>query len=555
LSRVGPAGILRRKMRIIGASLLGLLLLLGLGTGCTRSDADAPETAVPALPDNPDTILRLHWQGVRQLSVNGSAYYFMRLWDLPDTKQLRDSTLHKLARLPWRYYGQPDNNAAPDLFFRPVLDNILYRESFLEWRKSHDRPAEFALAVHLNDEEAGSWFTNLAATVQLTTGLAPQSSVQHPRNWTVHSPRSPMLIELKRVEGWTVLGLADTDNLLLSELVHRIETGKRPAPALEGWLTADIDLPRLSQSLGLEGSEFQDLPKADISVNGDGARVLTSARLKFAQPFQAEVEPWSVPSGLIHEPLTSFTAVRDLKAWLPTLPLWKRLQAGDTPDQVFFWSRQGNPLQAYMAVPVSDASNRVQELSTRLMAGGNQWLTNRGYVPFEPWPDGNGVAWGGESAFRPFLRSAQDQGQGYILAGLASEAGVPISSTLRPGLLELLQGSTNLVYYSWEETRERLVPWLVIGQNARALLRCSPFPLDSPAAVWLGGLGMRLDTTETTVTRTGPETLELERKSSIGLTAPELHLLADWLESPTFPFGLHSTRVAPQPPQAAPEQP
>jgi hypothetical protein len=34
--------------------------------------------------------------------------------------------------------------------------------------------------------------------------------------------------------------------------------------------------------------------------------------------------------------------------------------------------------------------------------------------------------------------------------------------------------------------------------------------------------------------------LELERDATVGLNAFELHLLADWLESPQFPLGLHT---------------
>jgi len=39
--------------------------------------------------------------------------------------------------------------------------------------------------------------------------------------------------------------------------------------------------------------------------------------------------------------------------------------------------------------------------------------------------------------------------------------------------------------------------------------------------------------------------LTFARKSTLGFTALELHLLADWLESPRFPHGLHTFPAPP----------
>ena len=59
----------------------------------------------------------------------------------------------------------------------------------------------------------------------------------------------------------------------------------------------------------------------------------------------------------------------------------------------------------------------------------------------------------------------------------------------------------------------------------------------------LRALTPRLGNTVTTVTRRGDGQLAFSRKSTGGFTALELHLLADWAESPAFPQGLHTTRV------------
>jgi hypothetical protein len=54
----------------------------------------------------------------------------------------------------------------------------------------------------------------------------------------------------------------------------------------------------------------------------------------------------------------------------------------------------------------------------------------------------------------------------------------------------------------------------------------------------------------TVFSKTGPSQLSFSRSSGIGLTALEMQLLADWLQSPTFPRGLN-TFASPETPHKA----
>jgi hypothetical protein len=80
----------------------------------------------------------------------------------------------------------------------------------------------------------------------------------------------------------------------------------------------------------------------------------------------------------------------------------------------------------------------------------------------------------------------------------------------------------------------------------------SQLPQDSVGLTWLGTIRARLDESTTTITQTAPNQLSFDRKSTLGFTAPELHLLIDWLESPRFPLGLYtlSPSTAPSVPAA-----
>jgi len=112
-------------------------------------------------------------------------------------------------------------------------------------------------------------------------------------------------------------------------------------------------------------------------------------------------------------------------------------------------------------------------------------------------------------------------------------------------LLEALSAQTNLVYYDWELTGLRLQPCLYLGQVARVVSRHVELPPDAPSLQWLQAMQPRLGNCITTITRTGDNQLTFFRKSTLGFTGAELQFMADWLESPHFPFGLYSTLTPP----------
>jgi hypothetical protein len=59
--------------------------------------------------------------------------------------------------------------------------------------------------------------------------------------------------------------------------------------------------------------------------------------------------------------------------------------------------------------------------------------------------------------------------------------------------------------------------------------------LDCVSLQLLGAVIPRLGTTATIISRTGPAELTFYRRSTLGLSAIELHLFAGWLENPQFP--------------------
>ena len=83
--------------------------------------------------------------------------------------------------------------------------------------------------------------------------------------------------------------------------------------------------------------------------------------------------------------------------------------------------------------------------------------------------------------------------------------------------------------------------WLFLGQALRVVFWKAQLPPGSAAARWFTNAPPKLGSLITVVSKTGPNQLTFNRSSSVGLTAIEMHLLADWMESDDFPRGIHTT--------------
>lgn len=478
----------------------------------------------------------------------------MRIWGLPQSEQLEAQTLDKLSAFPGRWLAGETAaaNAAPALM-RPLLDDAIWNECYLEIHHQTNQPAQFAFAIRLNPDHAGIWETNLALVLQSLTGVRPDASSLDPGGWTLQRPGAANLVELTHAGQWTIVISGAPGNHALREGVRSwIHHDRLPAlgTGTNNWLDADVDLQRLAVVLPSAWNLPAHLPTISLAINGDGAHVLTCCNLVFPRPFPPQLEAWNFPTNLFREPLDSLTAVRGVEPWLASLKTWRELPLGTPPDQLYFWSLPGAAPQVYFAAPLPDASNQVTRLAKFLMEKTNPWLAAHGYVNFEPLPDSNGVVWGNTPSFQPFLRFADAGDVAFGGLMLDTNPGTNTQDNLfeRPSLSRLLDrisASTNLVYYDWELTGSRIESCLYLGQALRVVSHHAQLPLENAGLQWLRAIEPRLGPSTTTITRTGPNQLSFFRKSTVGFTGAELQLLADWLESPQFPSGLSSLLTPP----------
>src|SRR5262249_23129732 len=124
-----------------------------------------------------ETIARLHWLGKKRLEGETNAAFFMSIWDLPESGKLEAQTLHKLAGACARAVSGDTNlvsktNSALAGIIRPVLEDLLKEESYVEVRWATNQPGELALAIRLNEDRAGYWKTNLPRVFESISGSA-----------------------------------------------------------------------------------------------------------------------------------------------------------------------------------------------------------------------------------------------------------------------------------------------------------------------------------------------------------------------------------------------
>ncbi len=279
-------------------------------------------------------------------------------------------------------------------------------------------------------------------------------------------------------------------------------------------------------------------------MTGDGLNVLMSGRADFSEPLVSDLKPWNIPTNLVDENLCSLTLVRGLKPWLESLPAWNHLQIGPPPDQICFWAMPGLGMLSFFTAPLPDASNAVDRLADLVLQNQHRWIPTNGLAEFERSKTFNGLDWKGLPYMAPFLQSMPVGNQNFVFGG-----GMP-GTQASPMSLKPLQADlsvTNLVYRDWETTGLRTGQWIYMGQFARFVLHRAQLPVNSPGLLWLKAIPPKLGDSMTDITRTGPNQLSFTRTSSIGLTGVELNLLADWLESPQFPCGLHTFDAPPDP--------
>ena len=476
----------------------------------------------------PALIARIHFAGAGQISADTNAVAFTNLWCSSEAQALRVQTLNKLSRVPYDWLKQKmlssTNTGAGQL--RPLLDDLLGAEWFLQIGDATNGAPELALAIRLDAGRAQLWQTNLEGVLEGWTMLP----VEKNRNgWELKKHLPPNLVRFVQVGDWVVFGWGQDKLVLNDELVRRVLAEKRPAPAeKDSWLTADVDWPRLAR--WFPSINPLDLPETRWQAVGRDGNLHLNGKLIFPHPLTLALEPWRMPTNTIRQPFISFTAARGIAPWLEKQSWAQPYEISPVPNQVFIWALAQMPFMTFAAAPVPDGGAALKELEQKVSANTN-WQSHF-EAPLTIDVTNNQISWLGLPYIVPGVEALTEPSGDYLFASIFPNG--PKSKPLPPELFQLLAQS-NLVYYHWEITAVRLKMLPQLSQLALMVTHHRQLDEQSAAGKWLARIGPTLGNTVTEVKQTGPNELSFTRKAPAGLTAVELTALANWLEVPDFP--------------------
>ena len=483
------------------------------------------------LPAQQDVIARIHFLGGDTIAADPAHSAFTNEFCSAEAKALESQTLGKLSRVASEWFNSklPAGATNGVAQLRPLLDDLLksewvfeIRDVTFEMRGVTNGLPEYALAIRLNPDRAQVWSKNLQTVLQNWTGTG--ISQDKTGIWTLIKTTPALSFQFSHSGDWVVGDCRPSKLSLRQEIIAPFQNSRLSEST---WLSADLNWPRLAQFFP-SLKEF-DFPKIQMQVVGHGTNLQLTGKLTLAQPLPP-LGNWRIPTNEIHQPLVSFTAARGVAPWLAKQPWMRPFAIRLQPDQIFLWAMARIPFQTFAAEPVPDATAALAQLYQQLSA--ESGLQSLFFDPVKLTMTKNEISWDNMPFMMPNIRAAQGPAGDFLVGGFFPNP--PKAPPPPPELLTPLSRS-NLVYYHWEVTAERLKELPQLSQTLLVLTRHEQVQPESAAGKWLDRIEPALGNALTEVTQSAPNELAFKRTAGGGLTAIELLALVDWLEAPKFP--------------------
>jgi hypothetical protein len=464
-----------------------------------------------------DLVLRAHFVGSEQLLRDKNAPKLVEVWNLKSSAVLRNDALNKFSRLPTAWMGSALPKGASDNanLFRPILEDALVNESFVEWHAS-----SFALLAKLPEARAKAWDNSLQ---QVATTWKLGKSVKAGNGWEI-SAAGGVSLRLARSGEWTAITMGQGAAALESSALARA-TARKTSGA---WLEGDANLVQWKGRLPLL-ENFSNLPAAHFSFSNRADFVRTLVQFDFPKPHQWKSEPWLFPTNFIWDPLVDFTVARGIGDVLGKVPFMHNLGLKPMPSQFCGWGNRDLPFQFYYSAPSRDVVRQLKQIEPRLRAEMKKAAgpTINGDLASTT----NSLYWSGLPT-TPLLASMKDGKDEFVFLQFA-----PLMRTKsRPPQELFAQISGNdLVMYDWEASEYRFPNVRQLYTLGELLTRRRLAATNAAHIAWQLEVAPHLADSITELRATGPSQMKLARKSSVGFTAFELATLSRWIESVNFP--------------------
>lgn len=387
--------------------------------------------------------------------------------------------------------------------------------------------ASFLTALFTNAMEtecAGICFPHEGFSSLILALRADDRRAQRCREIIEKSP-SPFVWN-RRDHDWLLIGCGQrpgtNQKFSVASLIASLPAGRGPAGP---WMTAEFN----------DMLPFVKSCRVHLTISVANKDLETRAQITFPNELQWHRTPWRLPKSLVHDPLVSFTAGQDVGAFLNAPLLVGGIADNPLTNQFCAWAMGQMPLQTYMAWPAINTNvlhTVAPELTNRIgpelgAYNGTSlvWLTNY-----------HRLVWSKMRVLAPQLE-VMDQSEGpFCLLSF-----FPFGPAFRHPSADLwtqLESQTNLVYYDWEITAQRLQQWRLLW----GVLSFRPVEaagegedLSAVRQTWLSAFTPRPERTVTEITRSDDKDLVFVRRGPVGLSSVEWAVLSDWVcRGPAF---------------------
>ncbi len=518
-----------------------LAIAAALFVGC-KNDFTQVGRGAAGSPDQ--LVLRARFIGSEQLLKDADAAQLKEIWNLKSSVDLRNEALDQFSRLPflWLYPSLPKNSTDQAALFRPLLNDALVHESFIEWRTT----PVFSLAARLPEARAKAWDTSLRQAITNWKLGTPSTFDRDGRSgWELSRLGAPTM-RFVRAGDWVTVTIGQGAASLETNLLTRI---KAPRPASGAWLEGDANLAQFKGRIPLL-EHFSSLPQAHFTLSNRSDSVRTLVQLDFPKSHNWKPEPWQIPTNVIWDPLAAFTVARGISGVLDAVPFVHELGWKPVPNQFTGWGHRDLPFQIFYSAPTRDVTNQLKRAQPKVRAGlarhgGSNLLGN---VVWDA--ERSQIAWRGLPLASPALVPVTNGPKEFVTLEF-----FPLINTRQPPPRELFEqfyGRNDVVMYDWESTQYRMMTWRQMYQLAEIVTNRRLTPTNTLSQRWQVEVMPKLNDAVTEIRATSPTQMTLTRKSTVGFTAFELVTLSRWIESTGFPaFGIFPEQEAKRAPARA----
>jgi hypothetical protein len=488
----------------------------------------------------PDQMIHGYFVGLSQLAANTNAAKLREINQLTNTQVILERVHQQFSRsfLGWVKSNWPGLKTGDARFLQPLWADLGNSEVQFAVYGRDRRVQEWVIALRLSAERTRLWSTNLG---QVVTAGAPAAVYGNlgASGWQVRLTNTPGVFRFVNASNWSLVAWTRENPTGLERSLRQLQARGTLRPATTNWLEIEWEGSRLPPELDIArlwGSTPTTSPRGSLALYGSGGYLRTRLNLHYAQDRSWHLNPWMVPTNIIMDPLVSFTALQGFDGWLNSNDKARMLGLNPMPNQLFVWALADTPFQTYTAIPVLQGSNTLVRMAGQLPEFIKACFPPNGVGTVVMHTNNAVIHWRGLPFIIPYLLNEAGPGGDYLTGGFFPTSMTNVAP-MPPQLAAQVQNRTNLLFYDWEITQERLTQ-LQILVPLLCLLGPDPgLPAATPEARahlerianWIRAIAPRLGNTITEAVVDSPRELTILRKSHVGLNSWELIALSRWL--------------------------